>query len=330
MLLFISIVLCFLACGSSIDTSMYRNHIAQLHVSIAAKQSVNENEVALGHYLFFDTRLSVNNTKSCASCHNPNLFFTDGYKTTFGAFADKQSRNTPSLINVIYNSHFNWASKNIATLQQQMQGPLFDAAHIEMGLSAQSDSVLVKLGADKRYITLLYANNLESLTWPVVINAIAAYQKVLVSFNSAYDNLSTKAYSIDAGKGYALFNDIAIACNTCHGGKNFNSSDSINLFVNNAIHGVKNDASDLGLMNETKNALDKYVFRVPSLRNCMSTAPYMHNGSYATMTQLLKDYRMPNNGKALTDTEIRQLISFLYLLTDSSIQQNAIFQNPLL
>jgi cytochrome c peroxidase len=323
-IIFVLFVLCLLfACASKMDVRMYKQHISSLPKQISG--NVNAEEVALGHYLFFDTRLSVNNTKSCGSCHNPNLFFTDGYKKTFGAFADVQQRNTPSLINAVFNKHLNWASKNITTFQLQMQAPLFDATHLEMGMKMDAKNVLDSLQKDEAYIKLLRASKLEKLSWTIIINAIAAYEKTLISFNSAFDKKEEKEFCKEVQLGKKIFYGSEFACANCHGGNNFNEPKDGNVFGNNAVHRLPNDSFDFGLADETKLESDKNKFRIPSLRNCMNTAPYMHNGAVASMNQVLFMFVAK---RKFTNEENKQLISFLETLTDSTILQNPVFANP--
>src|ERR1700754_2673775 len=125
----------------------------------AQKHSINQREsiLALGKNFFFDPQLSATGTKSCASCHNPQYAFTDGYRKTLGIFADVHSRNTPGLVNVAANAYFNWANPSVTSLEQQMQQPLFSHHITEMGLEENDPRILTKLTQQQAYKELLAA-----------------------------------------------------------------------------------------------------------------------------------------------------------------------------
>ena len=122
--------------------------------SCASKNSIEEQQQILGHYLFFDTRLSVNNSKSCASCHNPNFAFTDGYRTSITSLGENVLHNSPSLINVVELKRFDWANPQTISLMQQIKRPLYNDNPIELGLDKHFKSLQQQFYKDSLYKNL--------------------------------------------------------------------------------------------------------------------------------------------------------------------------------
>lgn len=305
------------------------------------KDSVKKRDFLLkarvGHLLFFDANLSINQTKSCASCHNPNLYFTDGYRRTLGVYADVQMRNTPSVLNLVNAKGLNWADPHVTTFQQQMQVPLFSKAHFEMGMESSNLEQAIKILSDMQYAHFSFSQNQKN--WNYIVDCISCYLCLLSTRNAPFDEyLATgKGISADAVAGFKLFSSAKLGCQNCHGGQDFNTpSGHQSRYQNNQIY-FKDDymkSMDKGLFGVTKDSLDIGKFRVPSLRNIAATAPYMHDGSLANLNAVIKHYSKCNGtdsmlkGFTLSEKEQRQLISFLEALTDSSWNQKIIFNKP--
>jgi len=329
--------------------------------SSSQKSSSTNQEalVVLGKYLFFDTRLSYNNIRSCASCHDPKFAFSDGYRTSLGADGFSVQRNAPSLINAVARKSYTWGDSSIKTFSQQMQFPLFNEHPKEMGVKNNEAIIVERFKNDKAY-QQLFKNAFSKQKQPIhlqnIITAIAAYEATLVSNNAPYNqflNGNKKALSADAQKGMQLFFSEKLKCGQCHSGTHLSANASTD-FYNTGLYNVYNSNAypsiDKGLFNQTQQAADDGKFRVPSLQNVLLTAPYTHDGTVNTIEEMIDIYA--NGGRNITDgafkgngsqnkfksklitgftlsqTEKKQLIAFLAALTDSSIFKNKNFKNP--
>ncbi len=331
-LFFLSIIM--LQCSSN-TTNIYQQKIAELPNTLRAKLPNNfAKQAALGHLLFFDTKLSLNNSKSCASCHNPDLYFTDGYKRTLGAYADIQLRNTPSLINSSSFKTLNWADPNITTFAQQMQTPLFSKAHLEMGMNPKNNKDAKAILLQPQYASNIIIQDTANIDWNTIIECISAYCMLLNSRNSIWD-LKKKTRSKEAEIGRQLFFGNKYNCSKCHGGLDFMTPIHDSLYFSNIqLYNSKqyNNLLDKGLFNTTNIAADIGEFRIPSLRNVAHTAPYAHDGSQATLAEVFSkpghyNYFVKSN-LLMPKADQYALVKFLELLSDTSIPNQQLFQNP--
>jgi cytochrome c peroxidase len=282
--------------------------------SSSGKLGVAQNEplASLGHLLFFDSNLSSSKTKSCASCHAPQLAFTDGYRRSFGAYADMHKHNTPSLLNLNTYSSFNWASPEIHTLEHQISSPLFGKDPIEMGWNENDTVALQEIFKLEQYQKFLKKLNFQKPTWSLVKISLSAYIEKLESRNSKYDQVLTgksqeEKFTPEEQLGFELFNSSKFHCIECHGGKDFNRNK----------------------LNENFHLTDgnKIPIRTPSLRNVAITSPYMHDGG---VMELPKTFPHVINGSKvdINEKEKFALISFLYTLTDTSYLKKSYFSPP--
>jgi cytochrome c peroxidase len=307
--------------------------------AVPADNPMSDAKVALGCQLFFEKRLSVTQAFSCASCHRPELAFTDGRALAVGAKGDSMQRGSMTLTNVAYNPAFTWASDSVVTLERQMEQPLFNEHPLEMGLKRDDAALLEWLAQQESYATAFrqsFPQETQPVTVTNVIKAIAAYERTLISGRSAFDRYvyddDRTAFSEGARRGMRLFYSDRSGCAHCHFGVNFSGPiahrgkpDQGALFANNgsAIKG------DDGLSAVTKREQDRGRFRVPTLRNIALTAPYMHDGRFATLEQVVDHYA--TGGKhadsiGVVDSQIkpldlnaaekRDLVEFLRNLTD--------------
>ncbi len=330
--------------GCKTKTSIYEQSFLELPKNISSKynQSSFIEKAQIGHYLFFDKRLSINNSKSCASCHNPTLYCTDGYKQTLGLYADIQERNTPSIINSIYNKTLNWANPEITSIEMQMKTPLFSKKHFEMGMDENNHTQPKNIfESNTQYQKFPHCKNDKNKTWQFIIGCITNYVSLLNSRESLYDHFmesrDSTVLTYNQRQGMQLFFSNQLQCSSCHGGIDFNipAQDS-NYFSNNNFftYTYYNSTADKGLANTTHNISDIGKYRIPSLRNCAKTAPYMHNGSIASLKEIINTYANRNSNNALlkgftiSENEKMQLLDFLETLTDTSIHKKLIFNNP--
>jgi cytochrome c peroxidase len=336
-----------------------------IYVLIPGKNKPQPEPAAnLGHYLFFDTRLSYNNTKSCASCHAPEFAFTDGYRKSITASGDNVLHNAPSLINTSQHRYFDLANPSITSLEKQHERPLFNTTPVELGAKGNEAHILSRLKADTLYQRLfsrVFPNDADPLNFKNIITAIASYVRSLNSTQSAYDRFvagDSNALTPAAKNGLQLFSSARLNCMACHAGPYFTTAtltaniDSI--YFNTGLYNTSNSnrypATDNGLATFTGKADDDGKFKTPSLRNVAITAPYMHDGSVTTLIEVIDlyerggrniaigplagdGYRNSHKSKLLkgfpiSPEEKRQLLALLYALTDSSILVNPSFKNP--
>jgi cytochrome c peroxidase len=300
---------------------------------------MSEAKVALGCRLFFETRLSITQAYSCASCHHPELAFTDGRALAVGAKGDSMHRGAMTLTNVAYNPAFTWASDSVVTLERQMEQPLFNEHPLEMGLKRDDRALLEWLGQQENYAAAFrqsFPQEAAPITIGNAVKAIAAFQRTLISGRSPFDRYvyddDRAAFSEGARRGMRLFYSDRSGCASCHFGLNFSGPmvhrgkpDQRALFANNGS-AVKGDE---GLSVETKREQDRGRFRVPTLRNIALTAPYMHDGRFATLEQVIEHYSAAGKHAesiGVVDSQIRaldlsaeekrDLVEFLKNLTD--------------
>lgn len=298
----------------------------------------------LGHYLFFDQRLSFNGTKSCSSCHDPRFAFTDGYKRSITATGEHAKRNAPTLINVVHNRYFNWAD-TATTLMQQHRGPLLGTEPVEMGAAGHESDILQALLGDTLYQRLFPRAFPGTINWNMdhVLSALAAYVASLQSFNAPYDCFmagDSAALSPAAQRGLALFGSERLQCATCHVPPTFGADPSLAVdrqFYNICMH----NPADRGLFEVTGDSSDLGKFRVPTLRNLQYTAPYFHDGSAETLDDALAIFlctscatdALPGIHRQvrpirLSTGEYNELVAFLLHLNDPTLADNPNFSDP--
>ena len=320
--------------------------------------------IQTGHYLFFDTRLSFNNTKSCGSCHDPEFAFTDGYRTSITASGEQLKHNAPSLVNAVFLNYFDWANPSVTSLEKQEQRPLFNEHPKELGARGFETIILKRLKEDsiyKKLFTGAFPGLKEPISFPSVIRSIAAFVSTIKSLNSPFDRFNkgdSAALTRSAQKGMELFFSEKLQCKSCHALPLFtlatNSRALDSIYINTGLYNIKNKneypSADNGLAAFTGNENDDGKFKIPTLRNISITAPYMHDGSINSLEEVIDVYanggrNIPsgtfagdgriNNRKDkrirrfdLSKTERKQLIDFLFSLTDSAVLINPAFLNP--
>ncbi|RYM32032.1 c-type cytochrome [Brumimicrobium glaciale] len=275
----------------------------------------NTTLINLGEKLFFDSRLSLNNTISCATCHHPKLAFTDGKKTSVGIHQRSGKRNSPTLWNVKNQDKFMWDG-GVKTLEMQAIVPLQDTN--EMG--GLITDLFPKLSNVPLYDSLakvLYDRNFDPF---VLTRALSAFQRSIYQENSEFDDWQRDGILKDSAitKGYKIFNE-DLNCTQCHGGNNFTD----NSLQNNGLYTYYEDQ---GSYNITGDSSDIGKFKVPSLRNISITGPYMHDGSFKSLSDVIQQYSKGGKSHSnksdqiksfsLTAQENEDLLYFLNSLTD--------------
>jgi cytochrome c peroxidase len=289
-----------------------------------------EERVALGEKLFFDTRLSANETISCSSCHKPASGFSDGQKRSTGINRSLTRRHSMPLFNLAWKDRFFWDGRS-PSLRAQALEPIENP--LEMGETL--DNVVAKLKASYDYpAAFKTAFGSGSISAETIGLALEAYQLTLTSYNSKFDQaMQGKAELSEAEKrGFELFmmefeprsGRYGADCFHCHGGALF----SDHQFHNNGLP-ITDD--DLGLAEVSERTSDQRKFSTPSLRNIALTAPYMHDGRFATLAEVVAHYssgveasdtldpnlaKHPKGGLQLSVDDQAALVAFLRSLTD--------------
>jgi cytochrome c peroxidase len=328
---------------------------------------LTEAKAELGRHLFYDPRLSGNGTQACASCHHQDKAFTDGRPVPLGSTGEAHPRNAQGLANAVYHPTLTWANPSLLSLEAQLQVPLFGDNPVEMGVNEQNqEAVLARLRADPLYATLFaeaFPGVASPIAWPQITQALASFQRTLISADSRYDRYLQGRETLTAQerRGLQLFFGEKAECFHCHSGHNFNdqvvhaSTRVLDLpFHNTGLYNVGNTgdfpALNQGLFEFTNNPADRGRFRAPSLRNVEVTAPYMHDGSVPTLEAVLDHYAAggrlittgpyagdgrlhPNKSDLISRIDLNaqekaDLVAFLKTLTDENFLRDPRFANP--
>lgn len=336
--------------------------------TVPADNPMSDAKVALGRRLFYDQRLSANQTQSCASCHKQEFAFTDGKPVSVGSTGQLTPRGSMALVNVAYNGTQTWANPALVLLEQQIPIPLFGERPIELGATGHEAEILSRYAADPVYpqqFADAFPDDTAPLSFANTTKALASFVRTLISGNAPFDSYTYQndksALSPSAIRGLDLFFTERLECFHCHGGFNFSSSTTAantafdeRAFHNNGLYNIGGGGSyppgNRGLFEFTGARDDMGKFRAPTLRNIALTAPYMHDGTLATLDDVIDFYSaggrviatgpLAGDGRAnpfksrfvpgfvLTPAERADLMAFLHSLTDTTFVQNPAFSMP--
>jgi cytochrome c peroxidase len=295
--------------------------------AVPADNPMSAAKVALGQRLFFEPRLSVSGRYSCASCHDPARSFSDGRPVAIGATGEALPHSAMALVNVAYNVSFGWMKPQVRSLEAQMLEPMLNRHPVELGLAGRETELCAQLAADRAYADAFAAAFPSAdgvVTFEHIVKAIAAFERTLISGRSPFDRYVFEgehgALPDEAKRGMALFFSTRVGCAGCHSGFNFSGN-------------WRDAQGATGRPSFASNGTTAQAIRVPTLRNVALTAPYMHDGRFATLAEVLahysglaarrsqaggrpRDRRLPH--EALSLTERAELIAFLDSLTDQS------------
>lgn len=285
--------------------------------AVPATHPMSEAKVELGRHLFYDRRLSGNGTQSCASCHDQALAFADARPLPVGSTGDVVPRNAMSLANVAYLPTLTWGNPVLRSLEEQALVPMFGELPVELGLAGQETALLERLAADPRYLELFadaFPERDDPIAIDTIVAALASFQRTLLSGGAPYDRWlagDPEALSPAAQRGERLFFSERTECYHCHSGPTFSTAfrsaesqfgDGLQ-FENNALYNLDGTGGyplhGHGLAEFTGNPADMGKFRIPPLRNIELTAPYMHDGSIATLEEVIDHYAA--GGRTLAD-----------------------------
>jgi cytochrome c peroxidase len=335
---------------------------------VPADNPMTAEKVELGRYLFYEKRLSLTGKHSCASCHEQKRAFTDGKPVSIGATGDPHPRNAMSLTNVAYSSVLTWANPLMTRLETQVLVPMFSEHPVELGMVGREGQILAMLSQDAAYRQLFaaaFGPEASAINLSNLIKALASFERSLISFTSPYDRYRfggvPTAISASAKRGERLFHSERLECFHCHGG--FNFSDSVQherlafteiSFHNTGLYNIGGQGyyppHNLGVYEITQKPSDMGRFKAPTLRNIALTAPYMHDGSIATLEAVIEHYQVGGrtlltgahagigrknpfkshfiSGFAITEAEKQDLLAFLHSLTDERFVKNPALSDP--
>jgi cytochrome c peroxidase len=323
--------------------------------------------VELGRHLFYDTRLSDNGTYSCATCHQQALAFTDGKPQAVGSTGQLHPRGSMSLANVAYAATLTWGHPFLWSLERQAQLPMFGDTPVELGWRSQAE-LEERLSAIPEYVDL-FAQAFPETDLPLTLQnaerSIASFERSLISGNAPFDRWlmagDESAISDSAKRGYDLFNSETFECYHCHGG--FAFTDHVVfadeafpqvLFHNNGLYNIDGRGGfpdpNTGVESVSEKPADMGRFKAPTLRNIAVTAPYMHDGSIATLSEVLDHYAAGGRtieagptagvgsaspfksnfvrGFRMTEDQRADLLALLESLTDSSFLNSPAHSDP--
>jgi len=354
------------ACGTHNDEYEWKLPPGFPKPAVPADNPMTPAKVALGRKLFYDKRLSAGSTQSCGSCHQQAHAFAENAATSTGSTGQRHHRNAMSLTNAGYNATFTWAHSGITSIEQHVLIPLFGDAPIEMNAAGHEQEILARLAADPTYQQAFKDafGRAGRIDFDHVAKAIASFVRSLTSFASPFDRYAY--YGEDAAltpsqvRGMNLFMSERLECSHCHNGFNFSqfvthesAASDDRAFHNTGLAHLEDPHApdfDFGLQRVTKNDADRYKFKAPTLRNIERTAPYMHDGSMATLEAVIDFYAAggrviaegpfrgdgrKNPGKSpfikgfdLTAEEKADLVNFLKSLTDESFITDPLLADP--
>lgn len=294
------------------------------------KNPLAKEKIQLGRRLFYDPILSKDNTISCASCHSSyNAFAHTDHNLSHGINDNIGNRNAPALFNLAWHKSFMWDGA-INHLDVQALAPITHPKE----MAETIENVIQKLQRSRVYPKLFYKAFKDSnITGEVVLKALSQFQLTLISANSKYDKVKLKKASFNdqEERGYQLF---LKTCNTCHTEPLFSNYS----FANNGLS-IDSTLTDLGKYGITKQSKDSLMFKIPSLRNLSYTFPYMHDGRFNKLSQVVKHYTSGIVINKYLSPELKQpivlnseqktdLIAFLLTLNDSAFVFNPAFAFP--
>lgn len=331
---------------------------------VPADNPMSEAKVELGRHLFYDKRLSADTSMACASCHEQAKSFTDGRALSPGIDGREGVRSSMALVNVAYLPVLTWANPLMKSLESQALVPIFGSHPIELGMEGKEELLFARLRDDSHYPAMFHEAFPErqgEISLATITYAIASFERSLLSFNAPYYRYKylgeKSAMSESAKRGEDLFFGERLECYHCHGGlsftdnivhsrlpfpeQGFHNTGMFNLDGNGAY-----PLSNMGIREVTDDPRDEGKFRTPTLLNIAVTAPYMHDGSIATLEDvILKHYAVQglavSEGAApsplrsqfivgfeISEQDVQDILAFLHTLTDEEFLSNPRFGNP--
>lgn len=308
-------------------------------IPLSETNPVTNEGVELGRYLFYDPILSVDSSVSCSSCHKQQHAFSDSPQTfSKGNKEQLQKRNTPALFNLAWYPKLFWDGR-VSSIEQQVFHPVRETTEMDMNWNAVAKRIARNKFYQKKFKLAFGNTKIDSV---LIAKAIAQFERTLISHNSKYDKAlrNETKFTMDELEGMELINEMnkgnCLHCHTTDG----DGLGTTGRFANNGLDTVFKDE---GLGGFTKNKNEMGQFKIPSLRNLVFTAPYMHDGRFKTLEEVLDFYsggvkpsvtidnKMTSahqGGVKLTKEEKRKIIAFLKTMSDSVFIKDKRFSNP--
>lgn len=323
--------------------------------AVPTDNPMSASKVELGRRLFYDIRLSGPGYMACATCHQQSQGFADTKRVPIGITGKAHHRNSMALSNVAYFKVLTWANSMERHLEVQLRRPLFGTDPVEMGSLGHEKAIVDLISSNSVYRELFaksFPDTDGKIDFEAIGKAIAAFQRTLISARSPFDRYryggDERAISAAAKRGEALFFGDRLKCGQCHQAPHFTDATSSPKYHNTGLYNVggtgRLPGRDQGLFDVSKVPQDVGRFRTPSLRNIAVTAPYMHDGSLGTLSDVIEHYmaggKAAQNGTPsplrsrlirgfkLTDEEKAELIAFLDALTDREFLNDPRFSSP--
>ncbi len=276
----------------------------------APENPITREKVTLGRQLYFETRLSKNHDLSCNSCHQLDKYGVDGEATSPGHRGQRGDRNSPTVYNACIHFVQFWDGR-AATLEEQAKGPVLNPVEMAMADGPAVEAVLRSIPGYAPLFKAAFPGDKEPITYDNVAKAIGAFERTLVTPSRFDAYLAGKEDALTAAEKQGLETFIAVGCTACHLGEGLGGGLYQKYGLVKPVPGLK----DEGRGKVSKNAAEKFFFKVPSLRNIDQTAPYFHDGSQKTLegaVAFMGEYQL---GRALPKEEVTRITTFLKSLT---------------
>ena len=282
---------------------------------LPAKMPGSENDtparIALGEKLYFETALSTNGKQSCNSCHQVDGAGVDNDPTSLGALGERGGRNSPTSFNAGFHIAQFWDGR-AADLKAQAKGPILNPVEMAMPDEATAEKRLRKAGYEKAFAKA-FPNAEPALTYDNMAEAIAAFERTLITRDRFDDFLKGDDNALTAAEKHGLQTFISTGCIACHsgatlGGNMYQKMGTVNAYAN---------TRDIGRQEVTGKASDRFVFKVPALRDISRTAPYFHDGAAKTLDEAVKQMAWLQLGRSLSDADTASIVTFLNALENT-------------
>jgi cytochrome c peroxidase len=276
---------------------------------------ITAEKITLGKQLYFDVRLSRNQTQSCNTCHDLSTYGVDNKRKSQGDEGEEGDRNSPTVLNAALHAIQFWDGR-AKDVEEQAGMPVMNPE--EMNIPDEDFLIqrLKSVDAYQKMFASAFPENTDPVSFDNIEKAIGAFERTLIIPSKFDDYLKGNADALSLEEKQGLKTFMEAGCITCHTGSLLGG----NMFQKFGIHFnyweyTKSDPIDEGRASETRNEMDKYMFKVPSLRNVTRTHPYFHDGSVETLEEAVKIIAKVNLNKDLTDDEVAQIVVFLNALT---------------
>lgn len=329
----LSSIALFVACGDSAEEAAKKQQAADDAASLQIENEIGDRvramyqplpasadnpenpltaaKVRLGKILYFDTRLSKDGTQSCNTCHNMDTYGVDNLAVSPGDNGGNGVRNSPTVLNSAFHTTQFWDGR-AKDVEEQAGMPITNP--VEMAIPSE-DFLVERLSGVDMYTTMfaeVYPEEAKPLTFKNIARSLAAFERTLITPSKWDDYLSGSADALTLAEKRGLKTFIESGCVTCHTGQLLGGSMLQKFGVyENYWEYTKSTLIDEGRFEVTQNEADKYIFKVPSLRNITETHPYFHDGSVADLGEAVKIMAKVSLNKDLTDDETKDIVAFL-------------------